>query len=130
MIKTNKHSSIAKVSDLLQVIGPEPCLKILLAIGTGEACVCHLKAVLGYRQAYISQHLMELREAGLLESRRNGKYIFYHLAKPEILELLQNAAKIARVDLVKPDPARHEKLCACPHCVSVIPTPLLAEHAN
>jgi DNA-binding transcriptional ArsR family regulator len=130
MIKTNKHSSIAKVSDLLQVIGPEPCLEILLAIGKGEACVCHLKALLGYRQAYISQHLMELREAGLLDSRRNGKFIFYHLAKPEILELLQNAAKIAGLDLVKLEPARHEKQCACPDCVSAIPTQLLAEQAN
>jgi DNA-binding transcriptional ArsR family regulator len=130
MIKTNKHSSISKVSDLLQVIGPEPCVEILLAIGKGEACVCHLKAVLGYRQAYISQHLMELREAGLLESRRNGKYIFYHLAKPEILELLQNAAKIAGVDLVKLEPARQEKQCDCPHCVSAISTPFLFEHTN
>ena len=130
MIKTNKHSSIVKVSDLLQVIAPEPRLEILLAIGKSEACVCHLKALLGYRQAYISQHLMEMREAGLLDSRRNGKYIFYHLAKPEILGLLQNAAKIAGVDLVKLEPARQEKQCDCPHCVPAIPTPLLAEHAN
>lgn len=126
MIKTNRNSNITKVSDLLQVIGPTPSVEILLAIGKGEACVCHLEARLGYRQAYISQHLMELREAGLLESRRIGKFIFYHLVKPEILELLQNAAKIAGVDLVKLEPARHEEQCACPHCVSATPTPLLA----
>jgi DNA-binding transcriptional ArsR family regulator len=130
MIKTKKHPSIAKVSDLLQVIGPQSSLEILLAIGKGEACVCHLKAVLGYRQAYISQHLMELREAGLLESRRSGKYIFYHLAKPGILGLLQNAAEIAGADLVNLEPARNEKQCACPDCVSALSTPLMAEHAN
>ncbi len=128
MIKTNKSTNIAKVSDLLQVISSEPCLGILLAIGAGEACVCHMEAVLGYRQAYISQQLMALREAGLLDSRRDGKYIFYHLEKPEILELLQNAAQIAGVDLVNGELARQEPQCACPHCVPAIPDLILGEH--
>jgi len=123
-------SSLVKVSDLLQVISPEPCLEILQAIGEGEACVCHLEAVLGYRQAYISQQLMALREAGLLGTRRDGKYIFYHLANPEILELFHNAAKIAGVDLVKLEPARREKQCACPHCAPAILNSFLNEHAH
>ena len=76
MIKTNKSTNIAKVSDLLQVISPEPCLEILLAIGAGEACVCHLEAVLGYRQAYISQQLMALREAGLLDFKARWQIYF------------------------------------------------------
>jgi DNA-binding transcriptional ArsR family regulator len=130
MIKTNKNSSIAKVSDLLQVISPEPCLEILQALGAGEACVCHLEASLGYRQAYISQQLMALREAGLLDSRRDGKYIFYHLAKPGILEILQNAAQVAGVDLVKLEPARHEQQCTCPHCAPAISNSILIEHAH
>jgi ArsR family transcriptional regulator len=105
-------------------------MEILQAIGAGEACVCHLEAALGYRQAYISQQLMSLREVGLLDSRRDGKYIFYHLAKPEILELFQNAAKIAGVDLVKLDPSRKEKQCGCPHCVPAIYNSILVEHAH
>jgi DNA-binding transcriptional ArsR family regulator len=107
--------SLVKVSDLLQVISPEVRLEILLAIGAGEACVCHLEAVLGQRQAYISQQLMALREAGLLDSRRDGKYIFYHMAKPEILELLQKAALIVGV-MVKPEQHGHKNQCTCPHC--------------
>jgi len=130
MIKTNKLSSIAKVSDLLQAISPKPCLEILLAIGAGEACVCHLEAFLGFRQAYISQQLMALREAGLLDSRRDGKYIFYHLAKPEILELLQNAAQISGVNLAKREPTKCEKQCACPHCAPTMPNSILIEHAH
>ena len=130
MKKTNTSISIAKVSTILQAIGSEPRLRILLAISAGEACVCHLEAALCYRQAYISQQMMALREAGLLDSRRDGKYIFYHLAKPEILELFQNAAKIAGVGLVDRKPARYEKQCACPDCVPAISTPLLVKHAN
>ena len=120
MIKTNQSTSIAKVSTVLQAISPEPCLEILLAIGKGEACVCHLVARLGYRQAYISQQLMALREAGLLDSKRDGKYIYYHLAEPGIMELLQKAAQIAGVDLVKTEGARQEKECTCPHCAPTI----------
>lgn len=46
-----------------------------MAIGSSEACVCHLEAMPGYRQAVISQHLKALREAGVLGTRRGGKYI-------------------------------------------------------
>jgi len=130
MIKTNKPSSLKKISDLLQAISPKQRLEILLGIGTGEACVCHLEATLGYRQAYISQQLMALREAGLLYSRRDGKYIFYRLATPGILELLQNAAQIGGADLVKLEPTKHEKQCACPHCAPAISNSLLVKQAH
>jgi DNA-binding transcriptional ArsR family regulator len=130
MIRTNEHSSIAKVSDLLQVMGSESCMEILRVIGKGESCVCHLEATLGYRQAHISKQLKALREAGLLASRRAGKYIFYRLAKPGILELIQNAAQIAGVDLVKLEPPRQEKKCNCPHCVPGISSPILVEHVR
>ncbi len=122
-------SSLVKVSDLLQVISPEARLEILLAIGAGEACVCHLEAVLGQRQAYISQQLMALREAGLLDSRRDGKYIFYHLAKPEILELLQKAAQIVGV-AVKAEQAGRKKGCTCPHCETAISNLIPVELAH
>ena len=44
-----------------------------------EACVCHLEAVLHQRQAYISQQLMVLREAGLIDMRREGWNVYYRL---------------------------------------------------
>ncbi|NWG07099.1 MAG: winged helix-turn-helix transcriptional regulator [Chloroflexi bacterium] len=49
-----------QISPLLSAIASPQRIAILLAIGTGEACVCHLEASLGWRQAYISQHLMAL----------------------------------------------------------------------
>jgi DNA-binding transcriptional ArsR family regulator len=127
---TNTPTNLSKVSDLLGVISSKQRLEIILAIGEGEACVCHLEARLGYRQAYISQQMMALREAGLLDSSRNGKYIFYRLAKPDILELLQNAAKIAGLDKVKLEPSRHEKQCACPHCAPAISSSILIENTH
>jgi len=120
MTKINKPPSIKKVSDLLQAIGLEPRLEILLAIGEGEACVCHLESILGYRQAYISQNLMALREANLLNTRRDGKYIFYRLENPKILEMVELAARLTGTDLsIVAIWAKHSRSsCDCPTCSS------------
>ena len=91
-------------------------LAILEILQDGEHCVCHMEAYLGFRQAYISQHLMALRQAGLLDSRRDGKYIFYRLAKPEVTLLIQQAAKISGVNLPVIEAVSPEKQCGCPNC--------------
>ena len=115
-----RKQSISQISEqiasLLNAIAAPQRIAILFAIGTGEACVCHLEAALGWRQAYISQHLMALRQAGLLDSRRDGKYIFYRLAKPEVTLLIQQAAKISGVNLPVIETVSPDKQCDCPNC--------------
>ena len=106
-------SSIESVSGLFQAIGQEARLQILLAIGKRETCVCHLEAVLGWRQAYISQHLKALREAGLVSDRRQGRYIHYRLIEPALLDLIDQAAKM--MDLTLPLLAPSQD-CGCPNC--------------
>ena len=73
------NDSISQLSEIFHIIGQLNRVKILLVIGQEEACVCHLEGILQQRQAYISQHLMVLRDAGILETRREGKYIFYRV---------------------------------------------------
>lgn len=63
-------------------------LAILDILRDGEQCVCHMEAVSGLRQAHISQHLMLLREAGLVTDRRDGWNIFYSVTKPEIYAVI------------------------------------------
>lgn len=65
-------STVGQIADLLQTIGQASRLQILLAIGEGEICVCHLESMLGLRQATLSQHLMALREAGIVTDRSDG----------------------------------------------------------
>ncbi len=86
-----------RISRLLRAISTPARLQILLAIGTGEACVCHLEEALGLRQAYISQQLMTLRDVGLLQTRREGRFIYYRLKNPELLDLIRLAGEIAGV---------------------------------
>ncbi len=97
----------------LQTIGQPARLQILLAIGRGEPCVCHLEAALGWRQAYISQHLMALREAGLVIDRRHGRNIHYRLNNPALLGLIQQVAELQGVTLPKLAPSLE---CGCPNC--------------
>ncbi len=108
-----------KSSNILSVLGNPFRIKIALALGKQEACVCHLEALLKRRQAYISQHLMALRKAELLKTRRDGKFVYYRLSTPAVIDLIRDAALIAGID---PDnlPELENKgvleQCACPHC--------------
>lgn len=83
-----------QVAEILKVLGSAFRIKLLYAIGAGEACVCHLEAILHKRQAYISQHLTVLRDAGILETRREGKYIFYRVVNDRVFQLMVTAAAI------------------------------------
>jgi len=107
------------ISLLLETIGKPARIRILLAIGEGESCVCHLEAVLGLRQAYISQHLMALREAGLLLPQRDGRFIFYRLADLQLLNLIEKAAVISGLptdDIPQRVGIKSKTACCCPRC--------------
>ena len=97
-------------------------LEILDILREDEACVCHLEAALGYRQAYISQHLSVLRDAGLVQDRRNGWNIYYRVIKPEVFELIEKAEQvIGETSFEQKHKARSKKKpCPCPKCNPVI----------
>jgi len=101
-------SPIEQISELFQAIGPAARLQILLAVGEGEPCVCHLEATFGWRQAYLSQHLMALRKAGILLTSRQGRNIHYRLSDPRLVGLIRQAAEMKGVAL--------PELAACPEC--------------
>lgn len=110
-----------KASRNLSVISNPFRIKIFLEIGKGEVCVCHLETVLKKRQAFISQHLMALRKAGILDTRREGKYIFYRLADQEIFALIRNAGKLAGLEDEQLPELEHlgfSPKCCCPYCES------------
>lgn len=119
IMNMNTQSFEKKASAILSVLGSPFRIKLALALGEQEACVCHLESLLKKRQAYISQHLMALRSAGLLKTRREGKFIYYRLSDPAVLELIRDAAVIAGFDPDKlPEFKKKAALehCVCPHC--------------
>jgi DNA-binding transcriptional ArsR family regulator len=113
------ETSLENLATILRVISQPVRLEILLAIGTGEACVCHLEAAIGQRQAYISQQLMALREADIVTGRREGRNIYYRVANPQIFELIQAAGEIVDQDSAGISITRPQYLpddCPCPKC--------------
>ncbi len=90
-------------------------LSILEILRDGEQCVCHMEATLGRRQSYISQHLIVLREAGILAVRQEGWNVYYHVVKPEIFGVLDAmyAATGKRVTIAHRHAAAE---CSCPKC--------------
>lgn len=94
----------------------------------GECCVCHLENILSQRQAYISQQLSRLREAGLVVDRRDGLNVFYSLADESIIRLMevsrQSATDLASMNGVKISfrQIKHDESCpcTCPNCAATV----------
>lgn len=108
-----------KISEPLQAIASTQRIAILLAIGQGEACVCHLEAALGWRQAYISQHLMALRKADILQDRREGRYVFYRLKDVSLLDLVTASARLSGLSSESVSAlinTQNRLACECPQC--------------
>lgn len=103
---------------LFKLLGHPARLAILDVLRGGEQCVCHLEAALGYRQAYISQHLMILRESGLVKDRRDGLNIFYQVIDPDLLRVIDAALPVSPSQ--GKAPAAH---CDCPKCQPVAEAP-------
>jgi DNA-binding transcriptional ArsR family regulator len=123
MNMNKKQNPLQPIASLLETISPLTRLQILLAIGTGEACVCHLETALGLRQAYISQHLMALRKADILLDRREGRYIFYRLKDTALLDLITTSARLSGLTTETVSALTNRKVnpsCECPQCAPVL----------
>ncbi len=77
-----------KRAKILQAMSHPVRLQILERLAHGPARVCDLIAHTRRRQAYVSQHLMLLREAGVVRRKRVGRNVQYELVQPEITENL------------------------------------------
>ena len=64
-------------------------VRILKLLESGELCVCQITAVLDLAPATVSKHLSALKTAGLLQQRRDGKWVYYRLAEREFNLLMR-----------------------------------------
>jgi len=73
-------------AQLLKALAHPRRLEIIHLLRDQELCVSDIYEMLDLPQANISQHLMILRDAGALETKRDGKQIIYGIANPKILK--------------------------------------------
>jgi ArsR family transcriptional regulator len=108
-------------SQLFRALSHPVRLRILDTLARQEACVCHLTALLGQRQPYVSQQLATLREAGLVADRREGTLIYYRLADEHLARLLKEGRALVMdlegEALAFPSiPKEALENCPCPRC--------------
>jgi ArsR family transcriptional regulator len=101
-----------------QALGDKTRLRLLNLMEDQEICVCYFVEVLEQAQPKISRHLAYLRSAGIVVSRREGKWMHYRIVIPENL----GAAQVLRKTLtwlkedraMQADRARLAKACCSP----------------
>ena len=72
---------VRPVSQLLKAIADETRLRIVALLAHGELCVCHLEDAVGLSQPNASRQLGILRNAGVVEHRKEGSWVYYRLAR-------------------------------------------------
>ena len=111
-------------AQLFKVLMHPTRLAILDELRGGEQCVCHMEAKFGLRQAYISQHLMVLRDAGLVADRRDGWNIYYQVHKPEVFQVIDAMKNLTdtsnSIQTGRPQSNNYssekKRPCPCPKC--------------
>lgn len=94
--------------NLFRALSDETRLRIMVLLSKKELCVCQLEWTLNLSQAKVSRHLTVLKNAGLVQDRREGLWIFYSLTKPknEVERIIQKFLKdyfVKKHDLFKKD---------------------------
>ena len=64
-----------------KALADENRARILMFLGSGELCVCQIIEMLGLAPSTVSTHLSILYRAGLLDSRKEGRWVYYRLAQ-------------------------------------------------
>lgn len=74
------HGGLARGTATFKALGHPARLRILAMLREGELCVCQVTAVLELAASTVSAHLTELKRAGLVLERKDGRWVFYSLS--------------------------------------------------
>jgi ArsR family transcriptional regulator, virulence genes transcriptional regulator len=80
------HQMFELHADLLKALSHPSRLEIIHLLREQELCVSDIYSMLDLPQAKISQHLMTLRDAGIVTTRKDGKQVFYQISHPQIVD--------------------------------------------
>ena len=82
---------IADLSDMFKIFGDQTRVKILMALESGELCVCDIAAVMNMSQSAISHQLRELKQSNIVKTRREGKVVYYSISDDHVKEIFDIA---------------------------------------
>lgn len=97
MSTDNLGDDLAELSHMLRVVADEKRLRILALLAHQELCVCDIMERLKMGQSLVSHHLGVLRQAGLVQDRRDAQWVYYSIDRCRMASL--NARYLARFDV-------------------------------
>jgi len=84
-----------RLEEIFAALGDATRLKMLRLIADEELCACEVMAALELTQPTTSHHLGILERAGLLSSKRNGKWMFYKIASSKAYNLINRGFSLS-----------------------------------
>ncbi len=84
---TIRRSQHERAVILFHALSDETRLEIIERLKDGEQCVCDLMDAVGAAQSRLSFHLKVLKEAGVIEDRPEGRWVYYALSQTTVTEL-------------------------------------------
>ena len=120
MLSSATDLGVRPLSKLFRALGDETRLRIVALLSHGELCVCHLETALDLNQPNASRQLGILKSAGIVDSRRDGTWVYYRLTDQDhdtvarTLELLTKTFGAARA--LRADHAKLRKSCGPNSC--------------
>jgi DNA-binding transcriptional ArsR family regulator len=88
------NAKARRASVLLKALSHETRLIILFMLAKQEKTVMEIEAILGLQQAVVSQHLARLRLEKLVETRREGRLVYYAVAGTEIRDVVESLREV------------------------------------
>ena len=82
----NDNVNLPDLVQTYKALGHPARLRIVAMLETGELCACQITAVLSLAPSTVSAHLAELRRAGLIAERKEGRWVHYCLSQSEDVE--------------------------------------------
>ena len=74
-------TTLDRTTGLYKALAHPARLRILAMLRSGDLCACQITAALGLAPSTVSAHLAELRRAGLVTERKDGRWVHFDLAK-------------------------------------------------
>ena len=90
-----------EVMAITKALADENRTRVLMFLQGGELCVCQIMELLGLAPSTVSKHLNILHQAGLVESRKEGRWIYYRLPHREASPSARSAIRWLKQSLAR-----------------------------
>ena len=88
-----------EVLAVMNALADENRVRLIMSLSDHELCVCQLVDFIGLADSTVSKHMSILRDAGLVRSRKRGRWVYYRLAGGDASAFVQNALSLIHQSL-------------------------------